>query len=180
MQKITMIVGEPAVGKSHLVQSLLKLPVDWKFEQIKYIPHHSFWNADSKVIILGRYDEPHQFPGTDRMSMAAQPHVLRYIQTHRTESFIFEGDRLGNVSMLEALLRLPYVDIEVIYLTMNPELLALRRQAERIQSAAFLASRRTKLVNILQYCHRVQIPVRTQDSSETGMLVRHISQSRFQ
>lgn len=146
MQKITMIIGEPCVGKSTLMRKVIELGM-WRFDgTTKYIPCH--WQQPNRCI-LGRYDEPdHKFPGTDRMSMASQPHVIRFIKQNPAVNFLFEGDRLGNEKMVRALKEIG-CDLLVIHVRVDDTVLAARRAAERQdQDAKFVKSRVTKIRNL--------------------------------
>lgn len=155
MSKITIIIGEPAVGKSSIMRELMSRS-HWKYDSsTKFIPCH--WQSPNRCII-GRYDDPdHPFPGTDRMSMACQPHVIQFILRNPAGNFLFEGDRLGNDKMIKAL---QYVtdDLVVIHIVTTQD----RRRPS--QSNSFRASRRTKIQNMVGpagWCARAGLEIRT-------------------
>lgn len=150
--RFVMLVGEPATGKSTLVRELMQcLASDWELRTPTYVPHH--FSRTVSTMVLGRYDDKAQkYPGTDRMSMAAQPRVLSYlrsaIESRYCSRVLCEGDRLGNRSMVVALRSMP-LDVKVIRICLDPEVLANRRARERFdQKAKFWASRATKLQNM--------------------------------
>lgn len=150
-----MLIGEPAVGKSFIARKLLAEGT-WRFDStIKYIPCH--WQSPNRCII-GRYDEPnHPFPGTDRMSMASQPHVINFIAQNPEVTFIFEGDRLGNDKMIKAI-QLMGRELQVMRIITNLD----RRRSS--QSNAFRMSRRTKIRNMTGpqgRCARTRQPIQT-------------------
>lgn len=158
MAKITVFIGEPATGKSTVMKALIRDHGHWKYDPtIKFIPCH--WQPPNRCII-GRYDDmDHQFPGTDRMSMACQPYVLEFIKNNPQVSFVLEGDRLGNQSFLAALKDLG-CDLVVVHLWLQQDQLDARRLAERPdQGLKFIKSRVTKINNLLRYCKQAEIPV---------------------
>lgn len=157
MSKVTVIIGEPATGKSTIAKALLTQHGPWRFDNTtKYVPCH--WSGETKCII-GRYDDlDHQFPGTDRMSMACQQYVINFITDHPTANFVIEGDRLGNKMFLWALRDLDH-DLVVLHVWLRQELLDARRQVERVQSEKFIKSRVTKIRNLIDFCHQARIEV---------------------
>lgn len=143
--KVTMIIGEPAVGKSTPMKAFMKSMGNWIYESPKWIPYHVNIKNGKDTIVLGRYDDAtHPFPGTDRMSMAVQQHAIQFIinaKNRGANSLFFEGDRLGNDKMLKAL-QYSGVDLEVICLVTNVD----RRRPS--QTDKFRASRKTKIRNM--------------------------------
>ena len=146
--KVTMILGEPAVGKSTMMRKFLGYFDPTFVKKIPYVTWHE--SQDGKVIVLGDYsNEGHPYPGTDRLSMACQPRVIELIFTWKSEgkdAVLFEGDRLGNDSMIKSL-QYCGVDFQVVALTNNQ--LPERQAARTAQSNSFKSSRRTKLRNML-------------------------------
>lgn len=144
--KVTMLIGEPAVGKSTIMMDFMKRVGNWYFEQPKWVPHHTHLCDGDAVVVVGRYDDKtHEFPGTDRMSMACQSHVIRRLhrwQTHGVRSVLFEGDRLGNDSMIRSLSGVGF-DLAILHIMTNLD----RRRAS--QSNTFRMSRATKIRNMV-------------------------------
>lgn len=179
-QKVTVIVGEPCVGKSMIVKELLRLELN-SFIPIKWTPHHKLYNRLANV--LGRYDDStHQYPGTDRLSMAVQPHAIQWIMRMTPEHIIFEGDRLGNYSMLKALQNLG-VDLEVIHLFLRPEWLAKRRELMRPnQNPKHWARCKTKVANLIADCNTRRIPVYAREMptpSEAHDVIAYLRKNRM-
>lgn len=114
-----------------------------------YYPKH-------RLFVLGVYGGKETFQGTDRLSMAVQPDAVRFLaEAARREdlgesSFLFEGDRLFNVSFLSDALELGY-DVRVLVLKASERTLT-RRHMDRgdNQSEQFKASRKTKVRNVLE------------------------------
>lgn len=161
MQKITMIIGEPCVGKSTLMRKIMGLGM-WKYDgTTKYVPCH--WSQPNRCI-LGRYDEPdHKFPGTDRMSMACQSRVIEFIKRNPGVNFLFEGDRLGNEKMVRALKELG-INLLVIHVRVDDRVLAERRAAERQdQNEKFVRSRVTKIRNLRAAIKSMGVVIRNVD-----------------
>lgn len=149
--KVTMIIGEPASGKSHLMKEFMRQEGPWSSEAIPYVAFHR--NAND-VRVIGRYDEEHKFPGTDRLSMACQPKVLELLglwDSVGIPAVLFEGDRLGNMSMINALLEMRGIDFKVVCVVRDEESLQHTRATERkSQDARFVKSRHTKIQNIVK------------------------------
>lgn len=182
--KVTMIIGEPCVGKSLLMKELMNLGRPWEFANPKYVPYHH--SRSMNLTVIGNYTDPtHKFPGTDRMSMACQQHVVSWLigaQNLGTNSVIFEGDRLGNYKMAKSL---QYVvsDLHVIHLRVPQEFLAKRRAEERsTQDATFVRSRVTKVSNLVTDLTRRGIPVLTRDHvnlADTHDIIAWIRKNRL-
>lgn len=145
-KKVTVIIGEPASGKSTLMRMLLNRDAYIRLTP-KWIPHYVC--AERSAVVLGDYDGANQmYPGTDRMSMAVQPRALSFIAASTHRKFIFEGDRLGNMSMIEQLVAAGY-DVQVIRLLVTGDIRAARGRLQgRTQDAKFLKSRETKMRNM--------------------------------
>lgn len=147
-RKITMIVGEPCVGKSAIMQRFIKKParVTW-VQGVKPFAHLTCERL--RTTVLGRYDEGQQFPGTDRLSMSIQPVVQQWIiQDPLHHHVLFEGDRLGNLSMAKFLMHHGF-DFMLVVVRAHPHVLEDRRAAERDQPDAFVKGRATKVANIV-------------------------------
>jgi hypothetical protein len=160
--KVIAVLGLPATGKSTLFRSLIEefmkrsqmLPVAAGLAVGEMYP-------SINVIVLGKYAPAHNFPGTDRLSMAAQQHCIDYVTalsgsaSAKDTTVLFEGDRLATISFFEAL-QGRGVDFEIYILTASDGVLDKRR-ADRgsTQSQTFIKGRATKLKNISERfsCH---------------------------
>jgi len=143
--KVTMIVGMPGVGKSTVMKRFMARVGEWKFESPKWVPHHVHTCEGDIVGVLGRYDDlTHEFPGTDRMSMACQPHVVDFILKARNlgwRSIFFEGDRLGNDKMIKSM---QYIVNDFLVMHIK----STRNFERASQTDTFRQSRATKLRNM--------------------------------
>ena len=99
---ITLIGGEPCSGKSTLVKKIIKKEkINNYFEYNKILKGYK----NERFIVLGLY-ENNDFPGTDRLSMAVQPVLIKFLESLGSEfnkHIIFEGDRLFKTSMISYL-----------------------------------------------------------------------------
>lgn len=146
-RRITMVVGEPCVGKSSIVRRILDTSnVKWTLG-IRPFRHHTCERL--RFTIIGRYDEAnHQFPGTDRLSMSVQPIVQRWIEDDPLRhDVLFEGDRLGNLKMATWAMERGF-DFRMVVVTVSPDVLHARREAERVQPEPFVRGRATKIANM--------------------------------
>jgi hypothetical protein len=96
---VTLLIGEPCVGKSRIARAILGRG-EWEFRSVKYVAHHA-----GRVLLLGVYEDGQQFPGTDRLSMACQPHAVAFCKA-ADRPVVIEGDRLGNGSFIAAVANL--------------------------------------------------------------------------
>jgi hypothetical protein len=99
------------------------------------------------IFVLGVYPQGETYGGTDRLSMAVQPHAVRFLSKVPAKSVvIFEGDRLTRSGFLGTA-----KNVTVILLETSAEERA-RRHAARAdsQSSAFLRSRQTLITGIAQ------------------------------
>ena len=97
--KVIAIGGEPGSGKTTLMKNLIeKYKPEPKYNSFKLVPYLQKDN----IYILGKYEDGEVFSGTDRMSMAVQPEVIKFLDFLPKDSIImFEGDRLFTSSFLE-------------------------------------------------------------------------------
>lgn len=151
--KVLAIGGGPGTGKTTLMKSFMGHN-GWKYcDSTKYVPFHNLGDS----LILGRYEPGVIFGGTDRMSMAAQPEVQRFIgglvfdssPLGQTKNVIFEGDRLFNSSFLEFCLVSGF-DLGIMILNEPQPMEIVRRYQERNsnQDPAWVAGRVSKVENI--------------------------------
>jgi hypothetical protein len=140
---VTLLIGEPCVGKSAIARAVLAHGA-WEFRSVKWVPHHA-----GRVSLLGVYEDGQQFPGTDRLSMACQPHAVEFCKV-ADRPVVIEGDRLGNMSFITAL-RMNNIALRIGHVVCDREILVARRAAEREQSEKFVRSRQTKIANIIKW-----------------------------
>lgn len=148
--KIIGLFGEPAVGKSTLMKKIIQqLGVDTSNHETfaKLVVGHKKEN----VYIVGRYDGANMFPGTDRLSMAAQPEVAKWLATLGDDSVvIFEGDRLSTSTFMENCVELAGDDASFLFIQASDDIKKFRHEDRNDdQSDQFLKSRVTKYQNIM-------------------------------
>jgi hypothetical protein len=113
---VTLLIGEPCVGKSAIARAILARG-EWEFRPVKYVAHHA-----GRVLLLGVYEDGQQFPGTDRLSMACQPHAVEFCKA-ADRPVVIEGDRLGNQSFITAL-RMNGIPVRIGHVVCSPAILA--------------------------------------------------------
>jgi guanylate kinase len=162
------IGGEPATGKSTLVRELMKSlgpGIAWKRGLVSGTSHR--YRELISVAVLGTYDHP-TFPGTDRLSMGAQPKVLEWLDSeHRREEVVlFEGDRLFTGSFIEAC-RKRNEECFFYLLTANHADLE-RRHGQRgdSQSEKFKKGRATKYRNLSELPFLIKEKHETREDTE--------------
>lgn len=144
-KKVTLIIGEPATGKTTLMRQVLSRGA-WIFNKPKWVPHHR--TPDGSVIIGDYSDRTQLYAGTDRLSMSVQPHARKWIRESGAMRFLMEGDRLGNMKFILELMRDGH-DVKVIRLMADSQTRMIRAAAQgRSQGERFLTSRMTKLSNM--------------------------------
>jgi energy-coupling factor transporter ATP-binding protein EcfA2 len=145
--KIIAIGGEPGSGKSTLMKKLMCNLGEFKqeFDQVKLVPYHRLEN----IYVLGKYEDGEVFGGTDKMSMATQPEVIKFLESLSSDSIvILEGDRLFNSSFLEHCV--DKYDTTILYLQTNKDIRKERcKERGSDQNETWLAGRETKIGNIL-------------------------------
>ena len=175
--KAIAIGGVPASGKSTLVRSLIaQTTVGPKERFAEGVFGHRLpdWNA----IVIGAYDDDDEkFPGTDKLSMAAQGPALWLLDKLAKDgvrTVIFEGDRLFSSEFLSQAAALPGVTVQVVMVEASPETLKARRAARGSnQAAAFLKGRRTKVLGVVNNARLrslvVCLPNNTQEEHERAL-----------
>jgi len=147
MRKIIAIGGEPGTGKTTLVRKFMS-QLTWEaVEPVKLV--NAMYCKEKDLYVLGKYEEGETFAGTDRLSMAVQPAVKEFVLS-TTSNILFEGDRVFNQSFLEFLAEQPDTELDIVFLTAEPDTLKAR-YADRgsDQSETFLKGRKTKYENLL-------------------------------
>lgn len=147
-RKILAVAGVPGTGKTTLFKKFME-QYEWekKYDEVKLVPYLYCEKLD--LIVFGKYDEGEVFAGTDRMSMAAQPEVIKFLKDN-TSNILFEGDRLTTTTFYDFLLTLPETSVQFLILN-APDNILQERYEERgsDQSEKFLKGRETKISNIM-------------------------------
>lgn len=97
-----VIIGEPGIGKSTLVETLTRAASYEDYSEPFY-----FRRYDAGPVELGRRRE--DFSGTDALPMSVQPKVEQWLNDITPRLLLFEGDRLSNAKFFAHLRRLGYV-----------------------------------------------------------------------
>jgi broad-specificity NMP kinase len=146
-RKLIAVGGQPGTGKTTLFRKFIEGKTWIEVEPAKLVS--ALYNEEMDLYILGKYQEGETFAGTDRLSMAVQPELQKWIQTHNC-NILFEGDRVFNQSFLEFAMGLPNTDLQVLYLKTTKEVLEQRyKDRGSDQSEQFLRGRETKYSNLL-------------------------------
>ena len=150
--RVIAIGGVPACGKSTLVRHLIAqttLGPKERFAEGVFGHRLPDWNA----VVIGTYDDDEEmFPGTDKLSMAAQEHCetfLKELIKQNVETVFFEGDRLFNVTFLKWVALAAGLKIVMVEAT-SQVLKDRRNKRGSNQSAVFLKGRKTKVMNVIQ------------------------------
>lgn len=147
VRKLIAVGGQPGTGKTTLFRKFMEGKKWIECEPAKLIS--AMYNEEMDLYILGKYQEGETFAGTDRLSMAVQPEIQKWIQTINS-NILFEGDRIFNQSFLEFSMGLDQTDLQVIYLKAPKEILEQRyKDRGSDQSEQFLRGRETKYSNLL-------------------------------
>jgi broad-specificity NMP kinase len=146
-RKLIAVGGQPGTGKTTLFRKFMEGKKWIECDPAKLVS--AMYNEEMDLYILGKYQEGETFAGTDRLSMAVQPELQKWIQTHNC-NILFEGDRVFNQSFLEFAMGLPQTDLQIVYLKAPKEILE-QRYVDRgsDQSEQFLRGRETKYSNLL-------------------------------
>ena len=151
--RVCAILGLPASGKTSLMKRVIKTLGENKVLKIKTLVFHEF--KQHKCIVLGKY-LGEEFEGTDRLSMSVQPIAVKVMEMWAKEkaknwTALFEGDRLGTLSFLEALKSMD-IKLKIFMLKVDGDELD-ERHKERgdTQGETWLKGRMTKLANISEF-----------------------------
>ena len=162
VKRIIAIGGEPATGKTTIMKRIIK----------DYMPFKTFkyglvrGMANDKLNIVGIYDKS-LFSGTDKLSMAVQPHFFKFVEKCSNKVILFEGDRLFNQSLFDK------VDCEIIVIKANKEEVHKRHiQRKDTQTEKFIKAKRTKIENIIQK-NKVTI-FNNNNDKEQEQIIKHI------
>jgi broad-specificity NMP kinase len=147
VRKLIAVGGQPGTGKTTLFRKFMEDKKWIECEPAKLIS--AMYNEEMDLYILGKYQEGETFAGTDRLSMAVQPEIQKWIQGINS-NVLFEGDRIFNQSFLEFAMGLDQTDLQVVYLKAPKEILEQRyKDRGSDQSEQFLRGRETKYSNLL-------------------------------
>lgn len=143
--KVIVIAGEPATGKTTLVQKTFNpqgLPKTFKFGRLR-------GHTDGRIFVGGVYDGS-LFQGTDKLSMAVQPDAVDFVRNQPEGVLVMEGDRVANPKFLSALDGLK-CECHLVFLRAPDTLLHERHQSRGDkQNPRWLKSRATKNENLLR------------------------------
>jgi broad-specificity NMP kinase len=146
-RKIVAVGGSPGTGKTTLFRKFMEDKQFISTEPAKLVS--ASYNGERDLYILGKYEEGETFAGTDRLSMAVQPNLQEWIQTHNC-NILFEGDRVFNQSFLEFCMGLPDTELIVVFLKAPKDILEQRyKDRGSDQSEQFLRGRETKYSNLM-------------------------------
>ena len=146
-RKLLAVGGQPGTGKTTLFRKFMEGKSFQPIEPAKLVS--AMYCTELDLYILGKYEEGETFAGTDRLSMAVQPAIQEWIQSHNC-NVLFEGDRIFNQSFLEFAMGLPNTDLQIVYLKTSKEILEQRyKDRGSDQSEQFLKGRETKYSNLL-------------------------------
>jgi len=164
MAEIIAIGGVPASGKSTLMKKVIK---EYKpLKTFKYGLIRGLYDKEKNLYFIGIYDDS-VFCGTDKLSMAVQPHFFKLIDKLPEARFVFEGDRLFNQSLFDK------YDCEIVVLNANEETIDQRhKQRSDNQTDRFKKAKQTKINNILNKNEVTVLDNNTEQDAEN--LFNHI------
>lgn len=158
MIRILGLGGVPGTGKSTLVQAVIRDLGPAKPVKGGRVSGTVYPN--SRVFILGTYAPGERYPGTDRLSMSAQPDVVALLNAMNTDpnfhgwTVLFEGDRLFNGKLIDECRRIAPGSAFVL-LTASEAALGQRRQERGdTMASTFVEGRKTKYGNLAAKCDR--------------------------
>ena len=124
------------------------------------------YDKEQNLYFIGIYDDS-VFCGTDKLSMAVQPHFFKLIDKLPEAKFVFEGDRLFNQSLFDK------YDCEIIVLNTNEETIVQRHKLRADnQTDRFKRAKQTKINNILNKNEVTVLDNNTEQDAEN--LFNHI------
>lgn len=164
MAEIIAIGGVPASGKSTLMKKVIN---EYKpLKTFKYGLIRGLYDKEQNLYFIGIYDDS-VFCGTDKLSMAVQPHFFKLIDKLPEARFVFEGDRLFNQSLFDK------YDCEIVVLNANEETIEQRhKQRSDNQTDRFKRAKQTKINNILNKNEVTVLDNNTEQDAEN--LFNHI------
>lgn len=145
--RIIAVGGVPGTGKTTLMKKLIFELGKFELKKdVKLVPY--LHNPEKNLYILGEYPDNEVFGGTDKMSMACQPEVIKWLNTLPSDSTIlFEGDRLFNNSFLTHCQ--DNYDLKIVILDAKPATRDARyKQRGSEQNETWLSGRVTKVKKI--------------------------------
>ena len=105
------LIGEPASGKTSVMRSVLARLGECKAFKFNLLTGRKY---PRNLYVLGVYNGD-KFDGTDRLSMAVQPHAIRFLsKVEKDATVLFEGDRLTRTGFFEEATRLGSVKLFVL------------------------------------------------------------------
>ena len=132
----------------------------------KYGLIRGLYDKEKNLYFIGIYDDS-VFCGTDKLSMAVQPHFFKLIDKLPEARFVFEGDRLFNQSLFDK------YDCEIVVLNANEETIEQRhKQRSDNQTDRFKRAKQTKINNILNKNEVTVLDNNTEQDAEN--LFNHI------
>ena len=147
--KFIGIGGEPATGKSTLMQAFLRRLPSGSMTEFRFGKVRGRFYRSLDLYLIGVYDGK-PFPGTDRLSMAVQPDFEALMAQCQAEhmSILFEGDRLFILKNFEKAEELGFQVTALFLEATKPALDQRHKDRGDNQSEQFLASRATKYRNL--------------------------------
>lgn len=136
MMDMLGVLGEPGIGKSTLIQELVK-GSDYETDSHPFA--HVMFTCGP--VYLGSFRD--EYPGTDALALNAQPKVLSWLHEGLPQFVMWEGDRLANDSFLEASVKMGYT-LWLYHLSGRNAAAKRRDERGSQQDEAWVRGRRTK------------------------------------
>lgn len=154
MPLLVYLFGEPGAGKSTLTRDAIGGIMKTGFRQRKPFAHTIFPFAGGMTAYLGEDDGKGLFPGTDRLSMGAQPLAIKFLRDAAIRTVIAEGDRLATVSFFEAALQTGHKILAVHVVSSQADRRRKKRatQAGKKQNETWVKGRISKVEKLAEYC----------------------------